>query len=86
MAEIVPIVLGLVSGLIVGASTVHYPVLRWLLASLLLGVAATVLTGEWRLSWAYIAVDVPLVAFASAVGFALARKTRQRRAPAARQA
>jgi hypothetical protein len=38
-----------------------------------LGVMATVVTGEAAVSWAFVLIDVPMVAVAASVGFLVAR-------------
>jgi len=78
MNETVPILLGATSGLFVGASTARYRFWLWLAASVLLGLLATVITGEWKVSWAFLLIDIPLVAFASAAVFVVARSARLR--------
>ena len=35
---------------------------------------ATVASGEYRVSWAYLLIDIPLVVLAAVVGFAAARR------------
>jgi hypothetical protein len=37
-----------------------------LLLSVLLGVAATMLSGEFRIGWEYLLIDIPLVAVSAA--------------------
>ncbi|MGH2822462.1 MAG: hypothetical protein ACRDLY_05445 [Thermoleophilaceae bacterium] len=43
--------------------------------AVVLGVLATVVTGEFKTSWAFVLIDVPLVAVAAVCGLALARQT-----------
>jgi hypothetical protein len=38
-----------------------------------LGMVATYLTGESEISWAFVLIDVPIVALSAVVGLALAR-------------
>jgi hypothetical protein len=68
MQEIVPVAFGLILGLALGyvRSSIRLP-LGCLLA-VLLGVVATVGSGEFTSSWGYLLVDIPLVAVASLVG------------------
>jgi hypothetical protein len=66
-----------ITGLLAGALMAWVPALRrrrltWL-AAVVLGVAATVLSGEFRVSWAYLLVDVPLVAVSCGLGIRLVR-------------
>jgi len=79
MQELVPLVSGLVVGVALGLVR---PSLRWWIGALLavaLGVFATVVTGEFKTSWAYLLVDIPLVALASVAGLTLSRHAVRRR-------
>ena len=40
-----------------------------LLLSVVAGVLSTVMSGEWRISWAFLLVDIPLVAGCAVIGF-----------------
>jgi hypothetical protein len=74
MQELVPLVSGFAVGLALGALR---PSLRlWVGAALavVLGVLATVVTGELETSWAFVLVDIPLVALASVCGLLVARR------------
>jgi hypothetical protein len=75
MNEILPITFGLIVGLLMGTLTARRRLIAWLGASAALGVAATYLTGEWRISWAFLLVDIPLVAGTAVVAHLVARKT-----------
>jgi hypothetical protein len=75
MSEIVPAVLGACSGLVVGRLTARYGWWPWPVVAVGLGFAATVLTGEWRFSWAYLLVDIPIVAVSS-IGIFIATRRR----------
>lgn len=78
MQELVPLVSGLVVGVALGLVR---PSLRWWIGALLavaLGVFATVVTGEFKTSWAFILVDIPLVALASVCGLLVARRVSPR--------
>ena len=78
MGEILPIASGLVVGGILGLIR---PSLRlWVGAALAvpLGVAATFLTGESEISWAFVLIDIPIVALSAVVGLALAKRLRAR--------
>lgn len=64
--ELVPIASGLLLGSLLG---LLHPSLRWrvgLIMAIALGVLATVVSGEFRLSWAFLLVDIPLVALSAA--------------------
>jgi membrane protein implicated in regulation of membrane protease activity len=79
MGELVPIAGGLAVGAILGLLA---PRLRLRIGAglaLVLGVGATFITGEHEISWAFVAIDIPIVALSSVVGLALARRLRARR-------
>jgi hypothetical protein len=42
--------------------------------ALAFGVMATVVTGEAAISWAFVLIDVPMVAVAASVGFLVAHR------------
>jgi hypothetical protein len=76
MQELIPLAYGLVLGAGLGLLR---PSLRLLLGVPLiiaLGVLATVVTGEFRVSWSYLLIDIPLVGVASAVGILAGRRLR----------
>ncbi len=73
MQELVPLFSGLAVGVTLGAVK---PYMRWWLGALLamaLGIFATVVAGEFKASWAYVLVDIALVAAASVCGLMLSR-------------
>jgi hypothetical protein len=79
MAELFPLGMGLLTGLGVGRFLrPSIAVYAWL--PLAIGVAATVISGEFELSWGFLLVDVPLAAIAFAAGLALARYVHARTA------
>jgi hypothetical protein len=48
--------------------------------SVVAGVLATVVSGEWRVSWAFLLIDIPLVAVSAVAGDLLSRRVVLRRA------
>ena len=76
MHELFPLASGLALGAALGF--VRPAVRLWLGGALavLLGVLATVVSGEFRLSWDYVLFDIPLVACAAGLGFIVARRLR----------
>jgi hypothetical protein len=78
MNELLPIAMGLFSGLLIGALTTRRGLITWLALSVILGAAATFITGEWRVSWAFLLIDIPLVACAAVAGHLMARYTTER--------
>jgi hypothetical protein len=78
MNELFPVM----SGLLVGSLlTLIRPEMRlWVgvAASVVLGTTATIVSGEYKIGWEFLLIDIPLVALASAAGFATARAIRRR--------
>ena len=46
-------------------------------ASVVLGTLATMVSGEYRIGWEFLLIDIPLVAVCSVIGFATARAVRR---------
>jgi hypothetical protein len=80
MNEIFPMAAGLVCGVLLGTLTARRRIVVGLTVSVVAGVLATVVSGEWRISWAFLLIDIPLVAVFSACGVVLSRKAVLRRA------
>lgn len=81
--EIFPIVSGIVVGCILGYLR---PGLRWKVGLALvvaLGVLATVGSGEFRLSWGFLLIDIPLVAVSAAAALYVVHRWRWSNAPRA---
>jgi hypothetical protein len=79
MQELIPLFLGLVLGLGLGTLRpgIRLPVGAAL--SVAVGVLATVVTGEFKVTWGYVLVDIPLVAGAAILGLMAARQVRPTR-------
>jgi hypothetical protein len=76
--ELVPLVSGFGLGVALG---VLRPTSRgWFeaLPVVALGVMATVVTGEFKVSWAFVLIDIPLVAMAALCGLLVARQAARR--------
>jgi hypothetical protein len=71
--ELFPLATGLVLGGLLGfvRPSIRLPVGAALAVAL--GVLATVASGEFRVSWAYLLIDIPLVAVAAILGLLIAR-------------
>ena len=80
MTELFPIVAGLLCGLVLGSLTARRRVLVGLAFSVVAGILATVVSGEWRISWAFLLIDIPLVAVCAVAGDLLSRSVVLRRA------
>jgi hypothetical protein len=69
------LVLGSALGVLRPATTIPLGIV----GSIALGVMATVLTGELRISWEYFVVDIPLVACAGVASMLVAGRARRPR-------
>jgi hypothetical protein len=76
VTEFVPLCLGAFLGLLLGSLRV--PPSRGIVGFLavLLGVCATAVTGELRVAWEYVLVDIPLVGLSAVACFACLRRRR----------
>lgn len=77
--EVLPIISGIMSGLVLGTVTARRRPWVWAVLSIFLGLAATVVSGEFKTTWAYLVIDIPLVGAASAASFLASRNVRLRR-------
>jgi hypothetical protein len=74
MEEIVPLGFGFMLGTLLGLLS---PGLRLPVGSLLavaLGALATVVTGEAAISWAFVLIDIPIVAVSAVLGLVAGRR------------
>jgi hypothetical protein len=62
MSELFPILCGACAGVVLGAIPPARHLRLGLLLSVLLGIAATLISGEFRIGWEYLLIDIPLVA------------------------
>ncbi|MEU7855244.1 hypothetical protein [Nonomuraea sp. NPDC049141] len=74
MNELVPVAFGLASGLLLGVLTARRRTVVWIVTSVVLGATATFLTGEWRVSWAFLLIDIPIVAGTAVLAYVAARR------------
>jgi hypothetical protein len=77
--EFFPVLAGLVCGILLGSLTVRRPLLVGAVFSVVAGVLATVLSGEWRIGWEFLLIDIPLVGVSALVGDLAARSVVLRR-------
>jgi hypothetical protein len=81
--ELVPLSFGFLLGGVLGfvRTSLRIPVGAALAVTL--GVTATVVTGEATISWAFVLIDIPIVAVAAVVGLLVGRRLgpAPRRAP-----
>jgi hypothetical protein len=73
MDELFPVVSGVVLGAIVAGIRRSLRLWVGIPLSIALGVAATVLSGEFEVGWEYLLIDIPLVAVSAGLSFTLAR-------------
>jgi hypothetical protein len=77
--ELFPLASGLLLGALLGLlrPSIRAPV--GIVAAVALGVLATVVSGEFRVSWEFLLFDIPLVAVSAVLGMAAARRVRSAR-------
>jgi hypothetical protein len=78
MNELFPVLSGVVIGIALGAIAPKLRIPVALTLALVLGFVATVISGEYSLSWGYLLVDIPLVGVATATSYLVARAIRLR--------
>ncbi len=67
--ELLPIASGLFVGCVLGLVRPGLRVPVGIALAILFGVMATVASGEFLESWAFLLIDIPLVAIAAVIGF-----------------
>ena len=79
--ELLPVASGLVIGLILGLlrSSLRVPVGLGLIIAF--GVLATVVSGEYLISWSFLLIDIPLVAVSAAASLFVTHRLRWVRRP-----
>jgi hypothetical protein len=76
MNEIFPIVSGLLVGSVLTLVRPNARLIVILVASILLGTTATIISGEYKISWEFLLIDIPLVAVSSIAGHTTVRIVR----------
>jgi hypothetical protein len=61
MSELFPVLCGACAGLLLGAIPPARRFPLGFLLSVMLGIAATIVSGEFRIGWGYLLIDIPLV-------------------------
>lgn len=76
MQELVPLGLGFLLGTALGflRPSLRLPIGAAL--AIVLGVVATAVTGEAKTSWAFVLIDIPIVAVAATLGLVVGRQLR----------
>jgi hypothetical protein len=77
--EIFPVLCGIALGILIGVIRPQWRL--WVGAPLAvgLGVLATVISGEFRIGWEFLLIDIPLVALAATATLVFTRRTVLRR-------
>lgn len=78
MNEVFPIASGLVAGIALGAFVPRLRLLWGSIAAVVLGTLATLISGEYLVSWGFLLIDIPLVALCATAGFLVSRRVRVR--------
>jgi hypothetical protein len=77
MDELVPVILGIILGVLIGRSTTGITRIALSIAAVLVsGATATVLSGEYVQSWIYLLLDLGEAALGLALGFVIAHRFR----------
>jgi dolichyl-phosphate-mannose--protein O-mannosyl transferase len=76
--ELFPIVSGLILGALLPLIRPRMRLAVGVAASVVLGTIATVVSGEYKVGWEFLLIDIPLVAVCSAAAFSTVRAARRR--------
>jgi hypothetical protein len=74
MQELIPVGCGLLLGAALGYIRPSMRLAVGAALAIVLGVCATLVTGEFALTWGYVLVDIPLVALATVLALVSARR------------
>lgn len=78
MSELFPILSGLALGAALGLLRPKIRMPFGIAAAIVVGAIATVISGEYKIGWEFLLIDIPLVAVCSAAAFATVRAARRR--------
>ena len=79
MQEAFPIIAGLLLGWFLEPAKPRAQRIIGVSVTILLGVAATLLSGEFRIGWEFLLIDIPLVGVCALAGLTAARLVRRRK-------
>jgi len=79
--ELLPVASGLVIGLILGLLRPSLRMPVGLISIIAFGVLATVVSGEYLISWSFLLIDIPLVAVSAAACLFVTHRLRWARRP-----
>jgi hypothetical protein len=74
--ELLPVASGLLIGLILGLLRPSLRVPISIVLCITFGVLATVVSGEYLISWSFLLIDIPLVAVSAAAGLFVTHRLR----------
>jgi hypothetical protein len=77
MTEVFPVISGLLVGSLLALIRPRTRLAAGVIASVVLGTTATIVSGEYKIGWEFLLIDIPLVAVSSAAGFATVRAIRR---------
>jgi hypothetical protein len=77
LTEVFPVLTGILIGIALGWLRPRTRLWAGSALAVLGGLLATVVSGEFRLTWAYLLIDIPLVAGASILALAVSRHVRK---------
>jgi Na+/proline symporter len=77
-SELFPIVSGLILGSLLPLVRPRMRIAVAVVASVVLGTLATVVSSEYEIGWEFLLIDIPLVAGCSAAAFVTVRAARRR--------
>jgi hypothetical protein len=78
MNEVFPVLSGLLVGVALGLLRPKTRLVTGIVAAIILGTAATIVSGEYKIGWEFLLIDIPLVAASCAVSFLALRWLRRR--------
>ena len=73
MSELVPIVCGLAAGGLLALLSRKVRLVAGAAIAVVVGTIATVVSGEYQVSWEFLLIDIPLVALCSVIGLVVVR-------------
>lgn len=78
MHELFPIMSGLLVGGLLGLLRPQTRLFAGVAAAIALGTLATIVSGEYKIGWEFLLIDIPLVAGSSLAAFLALRSIRRR--------
>ena len=79
MNEFFPVAAGVVVGLLLGLIRPSIRLVVGIPLAVVFGITATVISGEFRIGWEYLLIDIPLVAASAVSTLVITRQLSRRR-------